>query len=1317
MIGLTMNIGDAGDTPRDRAIGVFKFLRDLAELRSKTIRDIALYDAVWWLSDLPRENGCHYIGWHPVAEVDPATPWVEIRKPKIKPPPPLPQSLQPWIVPEQLLDSNIDRPELQQMIEVFDEQDPVAKVVVIEECPDVIAVWEQYIEKQWRPWAENDRIQQRIQLEYSNLFSIYQKQKTLGENYEVVFCFGFFTWRSNTGYEVARHLITAQISISFDDVRGIISVGPASDGARLTLEQDMLDAGDRPEVDDIEQQLRDSEFVMWDSQTIPNDLKGWVNRLSAKGEYSDALTNQTSRGSTPMLTLAPAIVMRRRGERSILRLFKDLIEKFEKGAQPSIGIERLVSIIDERLEFQDNREAAAPDTKADAEELYLPLPSNPEQRLIVDRLQQRQGILVQGPPGTGKSHTIANLLCHLLAHGKRVLVTSHTARALAVLKRKLPPEIADLCVLLLGNDLTALQGLENSVREITERYNTRNDEDSKKRIAKLEQLLDGTRQAEAKAHQTLRSLREAATYTHQLDGYAGTTQAIAQQLREQELTYGWLLSLVSENSPSPLSDKESLELLNLRTTIDELKVAQIQNPRPESNDLLEPMEFDKRLLAVERTQSRRDALLTSNDPQLSSKFLRLNNDNLGRIRAGVGKLTNAVNALKSSDLWLTSCLKDLIARNSHVWVELFATTNRHLSKIGDRGRWAADRTVTGLDGLDLANVLADASGLQQHLQNGGGLGIGPFKSAPVKRARYIIQSIRVDGIPCKTAPAVDNLRVWLAISCELQTLDRTWSHLVETSSAAIGMRCAHVANLRDKLKNVLEVSGLVESVDSLWRELGHSEPLWVNSDDLERLAQSLEFAWADREFEETINPLHLLLERLRQITRSASSHEVTTRLLNAAEFRDSRAYDAAYQSLIAIEEDARRLQRRRELSQRLSEAAPKLLSYMNSENDSELLKERFQNLTSAWRWVQAELWLKHMTDPSLQQTLESESGRNKRKIREYLTQLAAEKAWAWCFHSMTEKQRRHLVSWQLEIKKLGKGTGKHAATHRRNAREELDGARGAVPAWIMPIYRVAETLKVDSDQFDGVIVDEASQSRPDAMFLLEFAKQIIIVGDDKQIKPDVFVDQTVVDMLRRRHIPNVPSSTLIGSADTSLFEIGDLLYGGRVRLREHFRCMPGIIQFLNKLCYVSEPLIPLKQFGASRLKPVVSARHVPGGYQKGPTGRVVNPPEAEAIVDFISGAIHDNRYAKKSFGVISLLGDDQAKLIEQMLLERVGPEEIQRRNLVCGDAYAFQGDERDVMLLSMVSAPAERVHIGVLAKPADERRFNVAASRAKEIGR
>ena len=86
----------------------------------------------------------------------------------------------------------------------------------------------------------------------------------------------------------------------------------------------------------------------------------------------------------------------------------------------------------------------------------------------------------------------------------------------------------------------------------------------------------------------------------------------------------------------------------------------------------------------------------------------------------------------------------------------------------------------------------------------------------------------------------------------------------------------------------------------------------------------------------------------------------------------------------------------------------------------------------------------------------------------------------------------------------------------------------------------------------------------------------------------------------------------------------------------------------------------------------------------------------------------DERYSGKTMGVVVLQGEAQAGLIQGELLDRLGAEEMARRRLICGNSYSFQGDERDIMFLSMVAAPDER--IGPLTRSADERRFNVAAS-------
>ena len=84
----------------------------------------------------------------------------------------------------------------------------------------------------------------------------------------------------------------------------------------------------------------------------------------------------------------------------------------------------------------------------------------------------------------------------------------------------------------------------------------------------------------------------------------------------------------------------------------------------------------------------------------------------------------------------------------------------------------------------------------------------------------------------------------------------------------------------------------------------------------------------------------------------------------------------------------------------------------------------------------------------------------------------------------------------------------------------------------------------------------------------------------------------------------------------------------------------------------------------------------------------------------------------RSIGVVSLLGDKQALEIWERLTEEIGPELMQRHRITCGDARTFQGKERDIMFLSMVSAPNE---VGApLSRDTSAQRFNVASSRARD---
>jgi very-short-patch-repair endonuclease len=167
-------------------------------------------------------------------------------------------------------------------------------------------------------------------------------------------------------------------------------------------------------------------------------------------------------------------------------------------------------------------------------------------------------------------------------------------------------------------------------------------------------------------------------------------------------------------------------------------------------------------------------------------------------------------------------------------------------------------------------------------------------------------------------------------------------------------------------------------------------------------------------------------------------------------------------------------------------------------------------------------------------------------------------------------------------------------------------------------------------------------------------------------------------------------------------------FAGLISLREHFRCVPDIIQFSNHLCYQGD-IKPLREERSSPIHPFLVPFRVEGA-RDGDTE--VNREEALTVASLLVAAVERPEYQCMTFGVISLLGDGQAPEIEQSLRKHLSPDEYQRRRIICGNSAQFQGDERDVMFLSMVWSP-EDAPLRFLDDKRFRQRFNVAASRAR----
>jgi very-short-patch-repair endonuclease/uncharacterized damage-inducible protein DinB len=457
--------------------------------------------------------------------------------------------------------------------------------------------------------------------------------------------------------------------------------------------------------------------------------------------------------------------------------------------------------------------------------------------------------------------------------------------------------------------------------------------------------------------------------------------------------------------------------------------------------------------------------------------------------------------------------------------------------------------------------------------------------------------------------------------------------------------------------------------------------------------------------------------RSRQSAASEPVAQATRRLHQAVRDSSPDDYREAHDELVRLKNLESDLGTRMDLLARIRSIAPAWASAVENRVARHSQEQPPGDPATAWDWRQRHDELERRARVSLDE-LQQRGERLGRQLLETTTQLIEKLTWLNQIRQTSPEQKQALGAYSAMRSKLTKtGKGIRDAELRGAARREMAIAKDAVPVWIMPLAEVAETFDPRKTRFDVVIIDEASQCDPTSLFALYLGDQTIIVGDDEQVTPvAVGVQSQEVADLIKVFLQEVPHKELY-DGETSVYELAQIAFGGVIRLTEHFRCAPAIIAFSNSLSYKGE-VQPLREASSIPLEPhVVSHRVLDGRERDG-----VNDPEAEVVASLICAAIKQPEYARNdagrvtSFGAISLVGDKQALRIDAVLRQRLAPLDYRKRQILCGDSAQFQGDERDVMFLSVVDAPPARPPLAIRqegAKKIFKKRYNVAASRAR----
>jgi very-short-patch-repair endonuclease len=1240
--------------------------------------------------------------------------------------PPVPEDeLVPWMV---LSKSPDKAPSLRDEISVktSSKKDTEVHVYRLSDHPELKEFFAWYVEQLWTPWAAVERERRKTMAVYAKLFSLQQHMATEGAEtpLELVWGIGHTTLKPEGKAKLIKHpLITQLCDLSLNDRTFAIEVRPRDLEPRLEIDcYAELENGGVPAVQAFwkaDQAAAANSVSPFDPTTFERTLLNAVGNLDSNGRYITPSDRRVPDASENLcVTDTWVFFARKRSEHVLLQDIERLIGKLETGVALPDVIRGFVEYGSDEVkipEHIDFRGLSSSSTKPGIRELYFPLPYNDEQVSIVQQLESYNGSVVQGPPGTGKSHTIRNIICHYLAMGKRVLVTSKGEAALTVLQEGLPEEIKPLCVALLSEDKAGMKQFESSIQAIATRVSSMQPHRISAEIQAAEIELDQTHQRLAALDADIAAFARQHMSKFALHGREMNPPDLAHFVLDNESQHGWLDDKLDaqKHGAIPFAPGEIAAIQAARIALkDDLVHLSAILPIVDDfcsgpdlatlhNDLVRARKIDS-MVKTGSTLALVDATPeTFQRARELAPFLE-------------AYLKRKQEIQKSNNPWTTKLSQAYVAEQPDSVLSQFGELLTSIGELEIRRKDLMKTPVELAEGAELNQEFQEALG---RLLQGKGAFALPFGK---KETREIIAAVTVSGIPAKDKEA------WEAVNSLCQLRKETRQVVARWNAVSAEYDFPYIENGDGALRRLTSIadqaSRLKEFILSYDRKLpikvievfGQGHQITAR-DSVEILLDSL-FQHLDKS-QLSYATLHLasLLEKLEQ--KSGSVVQTMDAFLRHEVGNPER--DGNY---ISMEWGNRLTELRRvnalsghlEIVSRVARlvedaGAPNWANRLRSEpaqGDVDDLTPA--NWPEAWFWRCARTFLDSIDVHEKLKLLHTQRHQTERSLSKVYQNLIAAKAWLGVYNNSPESTQQALQTYMNSIQAVGSGTGIRATRHRRTAREAMERAYSAVPCWVMPQWRVSESIPAELALFDLVIVDEASQSDIWALPVLLRGKKLLIVGDHKQVSPSaVGMAEQKIKELKHRFLAEQPHGSEM-TPDKSIYDLARVVFAGKkTMLQEHFRCVPAIIAFSNREFY-RDAIKPLRIPSRSqRIDPPLVDVYVKGGYRKGD----VNPPEADAIVDEIENILADPTLSGRSIGVVTLHGTEQASHIHELVHQRIPMADILSRHIMVGTPPTFQGGERDIMLISMVSQRGDKA---TSSAATFEQRYNVAASRARE---
>jgi very-short-patch-repair endonuclease len=1235
--------------------------------------------------------------------------------------------LQPWVTVSKSPDK---APEIKQEVQVA-MAGPAPKREHLDDRPDVKMQFDWYVEYMWKPWSQTERPRRKAISLYNKLFALQQAISSEGAEtpLELVWGIGYAVWKKDGYATPVKHpMLVQSCSITLNEQTLDLEVRPRDIEPKLEI--DCYAEMEIPGVYRLETfwkkvvESSASRLTPFDSSTYEPSLRAAVGHLDPSGAYVDAKdwTSLPSPSEKLLVTGSWVIFGRKRSGDILLEDIRRLKQKLEAATTVPAVIQSFVIPGDDTVRRQPEipfRGLSTSRGPRDARELYFPMPYNDEQVSIIQKLESNDGVVVQGPPGTGKTHTIANVICHYLAQGKRVLVTAKGESALAVVQEKLPERIRPLCVALLSDERDGMKQFEHAIQTIASSVSGLNPSQAEKAIAAAERLLDQMHAKIAHVDQTVEEHAQRHMHHYTFRGKSVSPEDMAREVLEQTEQHQWFDDEPPEDQELPVSDADISALRQSRKAVgdDLLHVGTTMPKTEEFPEWIDMLALHRDLVRAKTIDIKVEigAILPLVDTTLETfdKARHLADFLSQRQQIRVRVATTQAQWSESLRSRMSDMAQDdpLLAALRQACDTLHLLEKARAALVPKAVQLPADAELDEDFNDALARLLAGKSAFAL-----------PFgKSA----ARKLVEAVMVAGAKPKSVEDWQLAKDWVLWRVQARKALAQWSSL----SGEFGFDATNTGP-EQAVRGLATVIALVRDVDQLQFDFDARLETMVADVFGGTVAARV---WDEGEafvgvLRESLQ-LHLdkrrlgyAQRRLQEIAKKLDGHTGSI----ANEIRDfllkSLGHPGADESvlqttwLVTMSE----LERLQQLWPHIAtiEQVTALLETAGAPKWAQrarTLKVVGEidalvpfNWREAWDWRLAACFLDRIDGHQKMRQLFEERRQLTNALAKTYQDLVAEKTWLGVYNNSPDSVRQALQAYLNAVQAMGSGTGVRAVRHRKNARDAMVRAYKAVPCWVLPQWRVSETIPAEVGLFDLVVVDEASQSDIWALPALLRGKKLLVVGDHKQVSPSaVGTAEERVRELVNRFLGNQPHGSQM-TPDKSIYDLARVVFAGNsVMLKEHFRSVPAIIEFSNREFYEGD-IRPLRVPKANeRLDPPLVDVFVRGGSRS----RDVNKAEALAIVKEISNILADPQLDGRSIGVVTLMGIEQASHIHKLISDRISPVDVVGRKISVGPPPVFQGRERDIMLVSMVIGPGDR---GAANRADMHQRFNVALSRARD---